>query len=168
MKAGQGADATDAHAQTHPQGLSEAQTGLWYAQRLAAAPAAFNTAHALWIDGPLDVPRFVAAANAAAHEAEALALRIADSADGVPQQWHVPAHVPLLEVVDLSALPDPAAAARTAMDQDRLRAVDPARDRLAQQRLFVLGDARHLWYLRVHHLATDGYGMALFSERVSA
>ncbi len=168
MKAGQGADATDVHAQTHPQGLSEAQTGLWYAQRLAAASAAFNTAHALWIDGPLDVPRFVAAANTAAHEAEALALRIADSADGVPQQWHVPAHVPLLEVVDLSALPDPAAAARTAMDQDRLRAVDPARDRLAQQRLFVLGDARHLWYLRVHHLATDGYGMALFSERVSA
>jgi len=168
MKAGQGADATDAHAQTHPHGLSEAQTGLWYAQRLAAAPAAFNTAHALWIDGPLDVPRFVAAANAAAHEAEALALRVADSADGMPQQWHVPAHVPLLEVVDLSALPDPVAAARTAMDQDRLRAVDPARDRLAQQRLFVLGDARHLWYLRVHHLATDGYGMALFSERVSA
>ncbi|AHY58929.1 non-ribosomal peptide synthetase [Stenotrophomonas rhizophila] len=168
MKAGQGADATGAQAQPRPQGLSEAQTGLWYAQRLAAAPAAFNTAHALWIDGALDVPRFAAAANAAAHEAEALALRIADGADGVPQQWHVPAHVPLLEVVDLSALPDPVAAARSAMDQDRLRAVDPARDRLAQQRLFVLGGARHLWYLRVHHLATDGYGMALFTERVCA
>ena len=156
--------ATDAPLQQH--GLTEAQTGLWYAQRLAAAPAAFNTAHAVWIDGALDVPRFVAAANAAAGEAQALALRVGVADDGQPRQWSDPAHVPVLELVDLAAEPDPAAAARAAMDLDRLRPVDPVRDRLAQQRLFVLGAGRCVWYLRVHHLATDGYGMALFSERV--
>ncbi|MFN4161561.1 MAG: condensation domain-containing protein, partial [Stenotrophomonas sp.] len=153
-------------AQRHP--LTEAQTGLWYAQRLADAPAAFNTAHAVWMEGALDVRSFVAAADAAAQEAAALALRFTVGDDGQPQQWHDPDHVPAMRVVDLSLQTDPAAAARAAMDQDRLQPVDPARDRLAQHRLFVLGADRYVWYLRVHHLATDGYGMALFSERVCA
>lgn len=155
---------------THPerQPLSEAQTGLWYAQRLSATPAAFNTAHVEWFDGALDVARFRAAADAAASEAEALWLRMAEDSAGVPQQWLDPAHVPLLQVVDLSARHDPVQAARQAMQADRLQPVDPGRDRLALQQLFVLGQGRFAWYLRVHHLATDGYGMALFSARVCA
>lgn len=152
--------------QRHP--LSEAQTGLWYAQRLSSAPAAFNTAHVVWFDGALDIARFRAAADAAAAEAAALCLRVAENEAGVPQQWRDPSHLPLVQVVDLSAQADPLHAAREAMQADRLQAVDPGRDRLAQQRLFVLGAQRFAWYLRVHHLATDGYGMALFSARVCA
>lgn len=148
--------------------LTEAQTGLWYAQRLAAAPAAFNTAHALWMDGPLDLARFRAAADAATQEAGALSLRVAMAADGTLQQWQDPAHLPLLQVVDLGHHADPAAAARQAMQQDQGSAVDPARDRLALQCLYLLGPQQAVWYLRVHHLAIDGYGMALFSERVCA
>lgn len=148
--------------------LTEAQTGLWYAQRLALAPAAFNTAHAVWLDGPLDIVRFSAAADQMATEAQSLALRFAERADGVPEQWRDTAHVPHLQVVDVSGERDPAQSARAAMDRDRLTPVDPQRDRIAQQRLFVLGPQKHVWYLRVHHLATDGYGMALAGERLCA
>jgi len=149
-------------------GLSEAQAGLWYAQRLAPDTPAFNTAHAVWIEGALDVAAFARAADQAAQEAEALALRIVEDAQGVPGQWLDPEHTPTLRVLDLSDQPDPAAAAREAMQRDRLSPVDPARDRLSQQRLFLLGPARSVWYLRVHHLATDGYGMGLLTERVCA
>ncbi|MEN5041461.1 amino acid adenylation domain-containing protein [Stenotrophomonas sp. TWI1149] len=149
-------------------GLSEAQAGLWYAQRLAPDSPAFNTAHAVWIEGALDVAAFVRAADQAAQEAEALALRIVEDAQGAPGQWLDPQHTPTLQVLDLSDQPDPAAAAREAMQRDRLSPVDPARDRLSQQRLFLLGPARSVWYLRVHHLATDGYGMGLLTERVCA
>lgn len=148
--------------------LSEAQRGLWFAQRLSAAPAAFNTAHAVWFDGVLDLARFTAAADTAAREADALRLRVAADAQGLPWQWLDPAHVPLLQVVDVSTAVDPEQAARDAMTAERLRAVDPARERLARQRLYVLGPRRTAWYLRVHHLATDGYGMALFAARVCA
>jgi len=148
--------------------LSEAQSGLWYAQRLAAAPAAFNTAHVVWFEGALDVRRFVMAADTAAAEAQALWLRFGEDADGQPRQWLDPAHCPRLLLVDFSDAPDPDSAARQAMRHDRLTAVDPCRDRIAQQRLFVLGPKRFAWYLRVHHLATDGYGMALLSARVCA
>lgn len=151
-----------------PVGLTEAQAGLWYAQRLDPANPAFNTAHAVWIEGALDVAAFTAAADGAAREADAFALRVAPDAQGVPRQWIDPAHRPLLQVVTLTDAADPAAAARSAMQADRLAAVDPARDRLACQYLFVLGPQSHVWYLRVHHLATDGYGMALLSERVAA
>ncbi|MBU2050855.1 MAG: hypothetical protein KKH61_18030, partial [Gammaproteobacteria bacterium] len=92
-------------------GLSEAQAGLWYAQRLAPDNPAFNTAHAVWIEGALDVAAFVRAADQAAQEAEALALRMVESAEGLPVQWVDPQHTPALQVMDLSDQPDPAAAA---------------------------------------------------------
>ncbi|MDQ8023286.1 MAG: amino acid adenylation domain-containing protein [Moraxellaceae bacterium] len=147
--------------------LTEAQAGIWYAQRLAPENPAYNTAHILWIDGDLDVAAFVATANRAAQEAPALSLRIRDE-EGGPQQWEDADYRPAIEVVDLGTDADPAATARAQMRADYLSPVDPGRDRLAQQRLFVLGPQRFAWYLRVHHLVTDGYGMALFSERVCA
>lgn len=158
----------NAAALATPVALTEAQTGLWFAQRLAPDNPSFNTAHAVWIDGPLDVTAFVAAADQAAFEAHAFALRFAEGADGQPLQWYDPAHVPLLSVRDVSAEADAAAAARSLMHADRLSPVDPARDRISQQMLLELGGQRWVWYLRVHHLAADGYGMALFTDRVCA
>lgn len=151
-----------------PVALTEAQSGLWYAQRLAPDNPSFNTAHAVWIEGALDVDAFVAAANQAAAEAQAFALRFAEGENGQPLQWHDAAHVPQLSLRDVSAEADPATVARVAMQADRLAAVDPSRDRISQQMLFDLGGQRWVWYLRVHHLAADGYGMALFSDRVCA
>ncbi|MDG2507452.1 enterobactin synthase subunit F [Stenotrophomonas maltophilia] len=151
-----------------PVALTEAQAGLWFAQRLAPDNPSFNTAHAVWIEGALDVAAFMAAAKRAAVETEAFALRFAEGADGQPLLWHDPAHVPLLSLRDLSVEADPASAARALMQADRLSAVDPTRDRISQQVLFDLGGQRWVWYLRVHHLAADGYGMALFTDRVCA
>lgn len=151
-----------------PVALTEAQAGLWFAQRLAPDNPSFNTAHAVWIDGPLDVSAFLAAVDQAAAEAEAFALRFAERADGQPVQWHEPAHVPRLSVRDVSAEAQPASVARALMQADRLSPVDPTRDRISQQVLFDLGGQRWVWYLRVHHLAADGYGMALFTDRVCA
>lgn len=147
--------------------LTEAQAGLWYAQRLAPENPAFNTAHALWIQGDLDAAAFARAADRAAQESAALRLRMRDTADG-PRQYLDDAHLPRLETVDLSGEPDPEAAARAAMLRDRDTATDPCRDRLTVQRLYLLGGGRFAWYFRVHHLATDGYGMALFTDRVCA
>ena len=158
---------TGAPASATARPLTEAQSGLWYAQRLAPDNPAFNTAHALWIEGALDVEAFARAADRAVDEAPALALRMRETADG-PVQWVDAGHVPHLEIIDLSAEPAPEATARAAVTRDRRSPVDPARDRLALQRLYVLGGGRYVWYLRVHHLATDGYGMALLTERVCA
>src|SRR5690606_40899890 len=66
--------------------LTEPQSGLWYAQRLDPQNPIFNVAHAVEIDGPLDLDAFTSAVNEAADEADALALRIVDTPSG-PRQW---------------------------------------------------------------------------------
>lgn len=147
--------------------LTEAQTGLWYAQRLAPDNPAFNTAHALWIEGELDIDALRQAANQAARESSALQLRMFENDHG-PHQFIDDECLPKLGIIDLSAEHDPEAAARGAMSRDRLTPTDPAHDYLTLQQLYVLGGQRYIWYLRVHHLATDGYGMALFTDRVCA
>lgn len=145
--------------------LTEAQSGLWYAQQLAPDNPSFNTAHALWIDGALDTAAFAAAADRTAGEAQSLVLRLRADPGG-PVQWVDPARTPWLETVDLRTQDDPTAAARAAMQADLQTPIDPVRDRLARQCLFVLGEQRFVWYQRAHHLANDGYGMALWSTRV--
>lgn len=147
--------------------LTEAQQGIWFAQRLAPDNPSFNTAHALWVDGELDVDAFTRAANQAATEAESLALGFDETADG-PRQYLDAARVPELEIVDVSDADSPQATAHVMMRADRLTPLDPTRERLACQQLFVLGKTGYVWYLRVHHLAADGYAMALLGERVCA
>ncbi len=153
--------------------LTEAQAGLWYAQLLAPDNPAFNTAHAIWIDGPLDVAAFTQAANRAAAESESLSLAMRAGSHG-PEQWIDPARTPRLECVDLAAqgLPVAAnvAAARQQMQRDIDTPIDPVHQPLAVQRLYLLGSAagvgKAVWYQRAHHLANDGYGMALWTTRV--
>jgi enterobactin synthetase component F len=146
--------------------LTEPQLGLWYAQQLDPANPSFNCGHALWMDGALDLDAFTRAATQAARECESLALAMRDTPAG-PEQWLDAARTPALERVDLSSAPDPEAAAREAMWADMLTPIDPTRDGLGRQILFTLGAQRFCWYQRAHHLATDGYAMALWSQRVA-
>ena len=146
--------------------LSEAQSGLWFAQRLDPANPIFNTAHYIDIRGDLDIEAFRAAVDQTAVEAEALSLRFVERGGAVVQTLD-PAHRPFLRIVDVSGGVDPAAEAMAAMRRDHETPLDPTRDPLAANILFRMGARRFLWSLRVHHLATDGFGMALLTNRVA-
>ena len=146
--------------------LTEAQQGLWYAQRLDTGNPSLNCGHALWMDGALDLDAFARAATQAARECESLSLAMQDTPAGV-EQWLDAARTPALERVDLSTRSGPEAAARDAMWADMLTPIDPTSDPLGRQILFTLGAQRFCWYQRAHHLATDGYAMALWSQRVA-
>ncbi|MDN5842642.1 MAG: amino acid adenylation domain-containing protein [Alcaligenaceae bacterium] len=144
--------------------LTEAQAGLWYAQRLDPGNPIFNTGHCTDIHSPLDLDCFAQAVNQTLDEAQALSLRMADLPEG-PAQRIDPAHRPQLEIRDLSHDPQGRATAQACVQQDLARAIDPTRNPLARQVLFILGPTHYLWYQRVHHLAADGYGMALIEGR---
>ncbi|PWR17834.1 non-ribosomal peptide synthetase [Zavarzinia compransoris] len=146
--------------------LTEAQEGIWYAQRLAPGNPIYNTGHYVEIEGPLDVAAFARAVDRAAAEAEALALRVIETADG-PLQVIDPAQAPRLRVVDLTALPDPGAEARARIAADMASPLDPTRAPMAAEVLFLLRPGLVLWYQRIHHLAVDGYGAALLAGRIA-
>ncbi len=147
--------------------LTEAQDGLWYAQRLDPGNPLFNTGHYLDLRGTLDAVAFREAVNGMVAEADSLAFRIADGAAGITQGPD-PALRPWLMVVDLSGEADPHATALAAMARDMAQPVDPAHGPLAAERLYRLSDTHHLWYHRAHHLVLDGFGTELLMRRAAA
>ena len=147
----------------HP--LTEAQEGLWYAQALDRANPILNAGQYLELTGPLDRAALLEAVARTAAETPALRLRFGDGANG-PVQWFDPAPL-AADVVDLTGHDDPLAAARSLMAEDAGRALDLARDPVAVFMLFILGQGQHLLYERVHHLALDGYGFVLVTNRIA-
>lgn len=147
--------------------LTEAQNGLWYAQRLDPDNPIFNTGHVIEIDGPLDMPALQQAAQRALAEAEVLTVQFVDDAQAGPLQRTGAVASPTLQCIDLQTQADPHAAALAAIAAEQNTAVDPTRDALSTFKLFVLGPQRHIWYQRVHHLLADGYGMLLIENRVA-
>lgn len=145
--------------------LTEAQSGLWYVQRIDPESPALNTGQYIELHGGLDVAAFTRAVNLMVAETDALALTFSDGPDGPVQRVDETLR-PWLETVDLSTEPDPAAAALGAMQQDSDTPLDLGRDRLAAFRLYILGPQHYFWYERIHHLAIDGYGMVLVTNRV--
>lgn len=142
----------------HP--LSSAQQGLWYAQRVSPDNAIFNTAHYTDIQSPIDTALFTHAVNTVLAQAEILRLRVIEDNDG-PKQ-HFDAVCPTLEInTDFNTLED----ALAFMQADRQTAVDPRTDAIARFVLLILPNQRQLFYMRVHHLAADGYAMNLLEAR---
>ncbi|MBW3709331.1 non-ribosomal peptide synthetase, partial [Streptomyces griseus] len=142
--------------------LLTAQSGIYYAHQLAPDSAELNTADCVEIDGPLDAGLFVEALRRAVGEAGALALRVSES-DGVPVQRIAPGGEPLVHCLELTE--DRAGAW---MREDLARPVDLGADgALMTQALIRVGEGRHRWYQRVHHIAVDAYALSLVRQRVA-
>jgi enterobactin synthetase component F len=146
--------------------LTEAQSGLWYTQQIDPTNPILNTGQYLEIRGALDIEAFREAVNQMVAQTDALGLRFHDTADGPRQQVDETAR-PWLEIIDLSGVPDPQAQALAAIDRDTTTPLDLARDPIAVFRLYILEAERFFWYERIHHLAIDGYGMVLVTNRVA-
>lgn len=144
--------------------LTEAQEGLWYAQALDLANPILNTGQYLELIGPLNRDALTMAVSRTISEAPALALRFADRCKGPVQMPGLP---PMLGFADLSAQPKAHAQALAQMRFDSARPLRLDEDPAAAFTLFVLGPEHHLLYERIHHLAIDGYGMVLVTNRIA-
>jgi len=147
--------------------LTEAQSGLWYAQRMDPQNPLFNTGHWIELRGSLQVSHFELSVNQAVYESDALCLRFDESDPRNVRQYVDENHRPKLQMIDVSAEQDPRAAAMALMEKDSTTPLDPVRDVLACQHLYKLADDHYLWYQRIHHLLIDGYGITLLSQRIA-
>lgn len=146
--------------------LLAAQSGIWYAQKLAAGEPLFRPGEYLEIHGPVDTLAFRAALHQAVDESDTLRLKFVESTDG-PMQYVAP-HVDAdLHIADLSALPDPRTVAEHWMNEDLSRVPDLLTEPPFSFALFRLAADRHLWYHGYHHIVMDGFGAALFARRVA-
>lgn len=148
-----------------PMPLTEAQEGLWYAQALDPQNPILNTGQYLELLGPFDRAALAQAVARTIAEAPALSLRFVDTPEGPRQSGGLP---PMLGFADLSAQPDAEGQALALMRADSARPVQLNRDPAAAFTLFALSAERHFLYERIHHLAIDGYGMVLITNRIAA
>jgi amino acid adenylation domain-containing protein len=147
--------------------LSGAQEGLWYAGRLAPDSAAYHTAEAVEIHGPLDTGLFETALRRTVAEADTFALRFTDTDDG-PRCHRAPdADDWTLHRVDVSGADDPEAAAWAHVRADLAVPVDIEKGPLFAHSLLTLAPDRFLWLLRAHHLLLDGYSYKLLGRRLA-
>ncbi|WP_405468330.1 amino acid adenylation domain-containing protein [Streptomyces anulatus] len=146
--------------------LTEAQLGLWSAQRIDPANPAYLTAEYVELAGPLDERAFTAAVTRAVDEADGLSVRFTADGDGVHQETGavLPAGP---DVLDLRTADDPGAAALAWMEEERSAPVDIEHGALYRHALLRTGDEQWLWYHRCHHILLDAYGYARIAERVA-
>ncbi|MEU3612035.1 amino acid adenylation domain-containing protein [Streptomyces sp. NPDC006872] len=147
--------------------LLAAQEGIWTGQRLDPDSPAYNTAEYAHIHGPVDAAVLDAALHHVVAETEALNVVYVTDDQGRPWETAAQAGDWRLHTADLTAAPDPRAAALAWMDEDIARPVDLTRGPLFGHALLRIAREQYLWYHRVHHIALDGFGLSLVARRVA-
>jgi amino acid adenylation domain-containing protein/non-ribosomal peptide synthase protein (TIGR01720 family) len=146
--------------------LTHAQAGVWYAQRLDPANPIYTIAEYVEISGTVDPQAFERALCQVVAEADALRTVVVET-DGAPAQT-VQAEVDWrLSVVDLTAEPDPRAAALEWMRRAQSHPIDLAGGVPFAFALLRVGAGEVIWSQRYHHAVLDGLGMSLIERRVA-
>ncbi|HKV12758.1 MAG TPA: amino acid adenylation domain-containing protein [Thermoanaerobaculia bacterium] len=147
--------------------LSFAQQRLWFLWQLEPESPAYNSPKALRMRGPLDVPALERTLDEIVRRHEVLRTTF-PSTDGRPVQRIDPEARPGLPVHDLSADPDREERARAAFRAEAQRPFDLAREIPIRTRLLVLGPEDHVLLLTTHHIASDGWSVAVLEREVTA
>ncbi|WP_323637854.1 amino acid adenylation domain-containing protein [Burkholderia gladioli] len=122
----------------------------------------------MWISGgAIHYPAFEAAVRRFIEEARILHFRSLETSSG-PVQFEAGGDAFEPTFIDVSREDDPFAACWNAMQAESNRPYDVLSGRLFSQTLFKLGDQRHVWYQRYHHIVMDGASIPLATRRVAA
>jgi amino acid adenylation domain-containing protein len=151
--------------------LSFAQERLWFLDQLDPGNAVYNLAAMLRLRGDLQPAALAAAFAETVRRHEALRTWFGVVAGKPVQVIAPPARAPLeIATIDLAALPAPRQGAETerlARQQAR-RPFDLAHGPLLRAGLLRLGAAEHLLLFTVHHIACDGWSIAVLTREVAA
>lgn len=134
--------------------LSPGQERLWLMEKLAPGRAFFHTPAAYRLRGPVDPAALDRAVAGLARRHQILRTRFPD-VDGLPCQQVGPAAEHMLDAVDLSALPDPAASAWAEAGKAARETFDLAAGPPWRTVLYRLGRDDHVLLIALHHIVAD-------------
>ncbi|MEJ7807602.1 MAG: amino acid adenylation domain-containing protein, partial [Telluria sp.] len=159
--------------QKMPQGVallpSYAQQRLWLLDRIAGGSAHYNMPAAMKLEGVLDQHALDQAFTTILARHESLRTCLVEGADGQPVQVIQTAAPFTVAVTDLSALADGERQARLAelVTQEADRVFDLGRDRMLRARLLKIAPGEHILLATMHHIASDGWSMAILTNEFS-
>ncbi len=160
-----GSDSHDLDRLSTQSNLTWSQLLLWLGQEIYPASPMYNMAHAIWIDGPVDVERFREAWSTLVSSHDVLRLRFGRR-DGAPFQWVDEKTKGDCDILDFTGSPDPEGTVRR-WAGERTRRVFVLDHKAVDSALIKLGPERFVWYLNEHHLVTDAWSTALETARMS-
>ncbi|MEW2615883.1 amino acid adenylation domain-containing protein, partial [Streptomyces sp. NPDC047880] len=146
--------------------LTAGQLAVWYAQQLDPENPVYNVGEYVEIRGPLDVDLLTRALRRTMDDAETARLRFR-LVDGVPRQHLGDADDHPVEILDLTAEPDPRAAAEAWMLGRMRLPMDVLDGPLTRYAVIKVGPDRHYWMHCAHHLVMDGHSGRLFADRLA-
>lgn len=145
--------------------LTLAQLDFWEEFRLHPGAGVSTVAHAVELQG-VDQPAALARAILQTiAETDAMALRLRLGRDGQPRQRVAAGARPDLRALDLADASQPRDRAFELMHHDVAAPLDLLTAPISAQWLIRLGPGHYIWYNRNHHIAVDGYAMALIEQR---
>ena len=148
--------------------LSFAQERLWYFNQLAPRSIAYNLPAAFHLAGSLAPEALAAALGEIVRRHEALRTVFAEGATGEPEQVVRDFAGFALPRVDLSDLPDPAAAARRLIHDEARRPFDLGTGPLLRVFLLRLDGKTHTLLLAAHHILADGWSFGVLGQELAA
>jgi amino acid adenylation domain-containing protein len=142
--------------------LSSGQRRMWLAQQMDPESPAANLLAPLQLEGTLDVRALAAGLTEVARRHEVLRMGI-EAPDGEPVPALVPAEPLPLPLLDLAGLPGPLAEAESLRlaAAEAGRPFDLARPPVMRARLARTAPGSHLLLLTLHHVAADGWSIAI-------
>ncbi|MBV9648507.1 MAG: amino acid adenylation domain-containing protein, partial [Pseudonocardiales bacterium] len=161
-------DAIPAADRTEPLPLSFSQQRLWFLHEFQPDSAAYNSALAVRLRGPLQVPALTAALRDLVARHESLRTSF-DEVDGRGVQIVHPAADVTLRVVELSEVTSPTdAALDELLAGDYRRPFDLRQWPLLRALLVRRAEDEHVLLLTAHHIVTDGWSMGVLMEELGA
>ncbi|MBW2254792.1 MAG: amino acid adenylation domain-containing protein, partial [Deltaproteobacteria bacterium] len=158
-------------ARGEPTPLSFAQQRLWFLDQLHPGNPAYNLAHAVRLQGSLDVEALQRALADIVRRHEILRT-VFVAVDGVPTQVVSEPGSVELTLEDLTAGDDDIRGqqewARHLLTREARRPFDLARGPLVRAHLWRLGADEHLLAVVMHHIVSDGWSEAVFANELTA
>ncbi|RCW82886.1 condensation domain-containing protein [Paracoccus lutimaris] len=148
--------------------LTLAQLDFWEEFCLHPDTAVSTVAHVIELRGVTHPGALRRAIETTIAETDITALRFSLGADGQPRQRIDPGRRPPLRRMVFDRHEDGRARAFAMMQADVDAPLDLLTRPIAAQWLIRLGEGHYLWFNRGHHIALDGYGMALVERRCAA
>ena len=146
--------------------LSMAQYGIWLGQQLDPTSPAYWTAETIELHGDLDHIAFESALTHTLSTCQALHMRYVQQNDVVEQTLDTQPDW-TLHRLDFSQHPEAQTAMQAWIHADLQRSADLRLGPLFNTALITLGPTHHVWYLRAHHIALDGFAYALLANQLA-
>lgn len=145
--------------------LSFCQQPLWVIDQMYGGSAHYNMPVALRLRGELDRDALRSSLSTIVERHAVLRTIFARTEDGPVQiiQPPGPLDVPVLDLTGLNGVAQEDAVAGH-VREEASAAFDLSRDWLMRARLLVLGEQEHVLLLTMHHIASDGWSIAIFTR----